>query len=80
MGQSSFGGGSLNSNSSASFLHAFLCCGRWANWHSREQYLTERQDAQVLSVDSSSSPLPQLAQVGSAENDMFMRGEGGKER
>jgi len=48
-------------SSAARYLHAFLCCLRWALWQSTPQYLTRRQAVQFLSLTASLPCLPQLA-------------------
>ena len=64
IGQSSSGGGCLNNSSSCNsaerFLHGFLCCGRWAIWHSRLQYFTILHAVHDL---RSSPSLPQFAHI-----------------
>lgn len=66
MGHSSLSGWSLNSsssnNSAARFLQARLCFRRCDTWQSLQQYLTALQAVHVLSLHSSVSPVPQLAQ------------------
>ena len=68
MGQSSFGGGSLNSASSRSSatrcLHAALCLGQCFFWHSALQYLAAIHDLHILRLapPSLSSSLPHSAQ------------------
>ena len=50
-------------SSAAHFLHAPLCCLRWAIWQSTLQYFTRRQAVQFLSLAASLGPLPQFAQA-----------------
>ena len=79
MGHSSQSGGSLNNSSSnnsvARFLQAFLCCGRCATWHSRQQYFTNLQALHVLSLFSPASSLPQLAHEMSASSEVEVEDE-----
>eukprot|EP00956_Cyclotella_meneghiniana_P008647 scaffold11798_cov27-Cyclotella_meneghiniana.AAC.1 len=63
MGHSSCPGGIAynfsSNNSLAFFLHALLCAGRWATWHSTPQYFTSLQAVHAFRL---ASALPQEAQ------------------
>ena len=59
MGQSSLPGGCAYNLSLNAFLHAFLCAGRCATWHSAPQYFT---NLQALHTFRLASALPQEAQ------------------
>jgi hypothetical protein len=66
MGQSSFGGGSLNKDTSRSSaarnLHAALCVGQCFFWHSALQYLTFIHDLHILRLTTPPPSSPHWAQ------------------
>ena len=76
IGQSSFGGGSLNSvpsrSSAALNFHSFLCFGRCFFWHSALQYLTVIQALHALRLAPPSPPHSAQTRFISLPNIIFL--------